>query len=59
MPIWLRHFTFKKIKEFYDKEQEQMDAQNNQLTNKSDPKQLARPNIPQTNSYNATVPTKK
>jgi hypothetical protein len=59
MPIWLRHFTFKKIKEWYDKEQEQADAQTNQLTNKSDPKQLARPNIPQANTYDTKVPTKK
>ena len=58
MPIWLRNFTFKKIKEFYDKEQEQADAQNNQLTNKN-VSQVARPNIPQANSYNAKVPTKK
>lgn len=59
MPIWLRNFTFKKIKEWYDKEQEQADAQNNQLTNKSASNQVARPNIPQANSYNAKVPTKK
>jgi hypothetical protein len=58
MPIWLRHFTFKKIKEWYDKEQEQADAQNNQLTNKN-AAQVARPNIPQVNSYNAKVPTKQ
>ena len=59
MPIWLRHFTFKKIKEWYDKEQEQMDAQNNQLTNQNAHKQLARPNIPQANTYDTKVPTKK
>ena len=59
MPIWLRHFTFKKIKEWYDKEQEQMDAQNNQLTNQNAHKQLVRPNIPQANTYDTKVPTKK
>jgi hypothetical protein len=58
MPIWLRIFTFNKLKEWYDKEQEQADAQNNQLTNKN-AAQIARPNIPQANSYNAKVPTKK
>jgi hypothetical protein len=57
MPIWLRTFTFNKLKEHYDKEQEQADAQNNQLTNTSG-KELARPNIPQANTYNAKVPTK-
>ena len=57
MPIWLRTFTFNKMKEFYDKEQEAADKQNNQLTNTSG-KELARPNIPQSNTYNASVPTK-
>ena len=58
MPIWLRNFTFQKLKEWYDKEQEQIEKQNNQLTNKSS-KEIARPNIPASNTYNATVPTKK
>jgi len=59
MPIWLRNFTFKKLKEWYDKEQEQADAQNQQLTNKNVANQVARPNIPQAITYNATVPTKQ
>jgi len=58
MPIWLRNFTFQKLKEWYDKEQEQIEKQNNQLTNKSS-KEIARPNIPASSTYNATVPTKK
>jgi hypothetical protein len=57
MPIWLRKFTFNKLKEFYDKEQEAVDQQNNQLTNKSG-KEIARPDIPQSNTYNAKVPKK-
>ena len=57
MPIWLRTFTFNKLKEFYDKEQAQVDEQNNQLTNKN-VTEVARPNIPQANTYNAKVPTK-
>ena len=57
MPIWLRNFTFKKLKEWYDKEQEQVEAQNNQLTNKN-VAQIARPNIPQASTYNATVSNK-
>ena len=58
MPIWLRTFTFNKLKEHYDKEQEQADAQNNMLTNKS-VNEIARPNIPQANTYNISVPTKQ
>jgi hypothetical protein len=58
MPIWLRKFTFNKLKEFYDKEAEQADAQNNMLTNKS-VGNVTRPDIPQTNTYNSTVPAKK
>jgi hypothetical protein len=57
MPIWLRTFTFNKLKEFYDKEQEAVDQQNNQLTNKSS-KEIARPDIPQSSTYNAKVPKK-
>jgi hypothetical protein len=57
MPIWLRKFTFNKLKEFYDKEQEAVDQQNNQLTNKSG-KEIARPDIPQSSTYNAKVPKK-
>ena len=57
MPIWLRKFTFNKLKEFYDKEQEALNKQNNVLTNTSG-KELARPNIPQANTYNTKVPTK-
>jgi hypothetical protein len=57
MPIWLRNFTFQKLKEWYEKEQEQIEKQNNQLTNKNIDK-IARPNIPQTSTYNAKVPKK-
>ena len=57
MPIWLRTFTFNKLKEWYEKENEAVENKNNQLTNTSG-KELARPNIPQANTYNASVPTK-
>ena len=57
MPIWLRTFTFNKLKEHYDKEQAQIDEQNNILTNKN-VNEIARPNIPQANTYNANVPSK-
>ena len=57
MPIWLRNFTFQKLKEWYDKEQEQIEKQNNQLTNKST-SEVARPTIPASSTYNASVPKK-
>ena len=43
MPIWLRNFTFKKLEEYYDKQNEAQNKANNQL--KNDPKQISRPNI--------------
>jgi hypothetical protein len=57
MPIWLRNFTFKKIEEYYTKQEEAQNKQQNML--KNDPKQIARPNINPANVYNASVPTKK
>jgi hypothetical protein len=57
MPIWHRTFTYNKLKEFYDNEQEASDQQNNQLSNKSG-KEIARPDIPQSSTYNAKVPKK-
>jgi hypothetical protein len=57
MPIWLRKFTFNKLKEFYDKEQEAADQQNNMLTNKSQGN-ISRPDIPPSSTYNAKMPTK-
>jgi len=57
MPIWLRNFTFKKIEEWYEKQNEANNAQSNML--KNNPKEIARPNINPANVYNASVPTKK
>lgn len=54
MPIWLRRFTFEKIKEFYEKEREEAEKQQNILKNKSG-KELTRPNIAP--SSNASKPT--
>jgi len=56
MPIWLRNFTFKKIEEWYKKQEEAQNKANNQLKNT---KEIARPNINPANVYNASVPTKK
>jgi len=44
MPIWLRRFTFEKLKEFYEKEKEEAEKQQNMLKNKSG-KDITRPNI--------------
>jgi hypothetical protein len=59
MPIWLRNFTFNKLKEWYDKEQEQIEKQNNMLTNKSGKNQVVGPDISAASTYNANVSTKK
>ena len=57
MPIWLRNFTFKKIEEWYKKEEEANNKQTNIL--KNNPKEISRPDINPSNVYNASVPTKK
>tara|TARA_R110000803_G_scaffold40075_5_gene86324 strand:+ start:1111 stop:1284 length:174 start_codon:yes stop_codon:yes gene_type:complete len=57
MPIWLRNFTYKKLEEHYEKENEAQNSQSNTLQNNS--KDIARPNINPANVYNASVPTKK
>jgi len=45
MPLWLRRFTFNKLKEHYDKQKEIQDKQQNMLSNKSEPKPIARPGV--------------
>ena len=58
MPIWLRKFTFEKIKEFYEKEREEVDKQKNMLKNKQG-NDISRPNIaPKTPTYTAKAPKK-
>ena len=57
MPIWLRNFTFKKIEEYYKKQEEAQNKQSNTL--KNNPQALARPNINPANVYNTSVPAKK
>ena len=52
MPLWLRKFTFEKIKEFYEKEKEEMEKRNKQTSNES-PNKLSRPNIAPDYSYKA------
>ncbi|MDB4342887.1 hypothetical protein OAA23_00630 [bacterium] len=57
MPIWLRNFTFKKLEEFYEKQNEAQSKQSNTL--KNTPGQIHRPNINPANVYNTSMPTKK
>jgi hypothetical protein len=58
MPIWLRRFTFEKIKEFYDKEREEAEKQQNLMKNKSG-KEISRPNVaPKQPTYVAKAPKK-
>jgi hypothetical protein len=46
MPIWLRRFTFNKLKEHFDKQNEEAEKQQNMLSNKQNAtKEIARPNI--------------
>jgi hypothetical protein len=59
MPIWLRRFTFNKVKEFYDKQKEEKDKVENTLTNKGSKNDLSRPNITPTKpTYVAKAPRK-
>ena len=59
MPIWLRRFTFNKVKEFYDKQKEEKDKVENTLTNKGSKNDLSRPNIaPKQPTYVAKAPKK-
>jgi hypothetical protein len=45
MPVWLRLFTFNKLKEHYDRQKDEMDKQQNMLKNKSGGGDIARPNV--------------
>ena len=44
MPLWLRKFTFEKLKEYYEKQKEEAEKQQNMLKNTSG-KEVSRPNI--------------
>ena len=47
MPIWLRKFTFEKLKEYYDKQNKEAEKQQNLLKNNSS-KEVSRPNVTST-----------
>jgi len=58
MPIWLRRFTFHKMKKFYDDEKEAMEKQNQQLENKT--KTSSKPLTPNVSqpTYSTRAPKK-
>jgi hypothetical protein len=61
MPIWLRRFTFNKIQEYFDKQNEEAEKQQKMVTNKTDIKEIARPNIqppPPNPTYSYKAPKK-
>jgi hypothetical protein len=61
MPIWLRRFTFNKIQEHFDKQNEEAERQQKMVTNKTDIKEIARPNIqppPPNPTYSYKAPKK-
>jgi len=60
MPIWLRNFTFNSLKKYYDEQNEQIETQNNIMTNKNSSKtEIARPNIAPKSTYTTVTAPKK
>ena len=57
MPLWLRRTTFNLMKEYYDKEAEEQEKQQNSLKNKGKGN-LSRPNIAPPPTYTAKAPRK-
>lgn len=59
MPIWLRRFTFEKLREYFEKQNEEAEKQQNMLKNKGKG-DISRPNIapPKSPTYIAKAPRK-
>lgn len=57
MPLWLRRTTFNIMKEYYDKQNEEAEKQQNMLKNKGKG-EIARPNIAPTPTYTTKAPKK-
>jgi len=55
MPIWLRNFTFKKMEEWFEKQNKENEKL---LENKDYSKEVARPAIQPKNAYNVGTPKK-
>jgi hypothetical protein len=60
MPVWLRLFTFSKLRDHYEKQKDEMDKQQSMLKNKSGKSDVARPNISTSPAptYTAKAPKK-
>lgn len=59
MPLWLRRFTYEKIKEYYEKQKEEYEKQQNLLNNNSKSKEkVAKLDVSPKTSY-STKATKK
>lgn len=57
MPVWLRTFTFNKIKEYHDKQAEEAEKQQNIMNNK-EKQEIAKPNIAPKPDYVTRAPKK-
>jgi hypothetical protein len=57
MPLWLRRTTFNLIKEYYDKQNEENEKQNNKIKNTGKNTDISRPNIAQP-TYTVKAPKK-
>jgi hypothetical protein len=53
MPIWLRKFTFRKIQEYIDKQNEEVEKQRNKATNTTKA-EISRPAIKPDYSFKAS-----
>lgn len=54
MPLWLRKFTFEKIKEFNEKQQEEIEKRQQKNSTKTSPNnQISKPNINPDYSFKA------
>jgi hypothetical protein len=59
MPIWLRRFTYETLKEYFEKQKEEAEKQQNLLKNNAPSKEVSRPNIaPKNPTYVAKAPKK-
>jgi len=50
MPLWLRKTTFYMIKEYYDKQNEEAEKQQNMMKNKGK-SEISRPNVTPKSTY--------
>ena len=57
MPLWLRKTTFNLLKEYYDKQNEEYEKQQNMLNNNSKTN-ITRPNIAPAPTYTTKAPKK-